>query len=148
AVLGRVHARTGDPTASLLLDEALELAERTGELQRLCPVRTARAESAWLDGDLERTRAEAASIYDLALESGHRWYIGQLAYWLWRAGALEEAPTNAFEPFALQIAGNWRGAAARWRELGCPHEAAWALVDSESEPELRYAYAEFVRLGA
>lgn len=148
AVLGRVHARTGDPAASLLLDEALELAERTGELQRLCPVRTARAESAWLDGDLERTRAEAASIYDLALESGHRWYIGQLAYWLWRAGALEEAPTNAFEPFALQIAGNWRAAAARWRELGCPHEAAWALVDSESEPELRYAYAEFVRLGA
>jgi DNA-binding CsgD family transcriptional regulator len=147
-VLGRVRVRTGDPASSDLLDEALELAERTGELQRLCPVRTARAEAAWLDGDLERTRKEAESIYDLALQSGHRWYIGQLAYWLRRAGALGCVPSNAFEPYVLQIEGNWRRAAARWRELGCPYEAAWALADSESESELRYAHAEFIRLGA
>jgi DNA-binding CsgD family transcriptional regulator len=148
AVLGRVRVRTGDQGASQLLDEALELAERTGELQRLCPVRTARAESAWLTGDLEGTRAEAESIYDRVLRSGHRWYIGQLAYWLWRAGVLDKAPADAFEPYVLQIEGNWRKAAAAWRELGCPHEAAWALADSKSEPELRYAHAEFTRLGA
>jgi DNA-binding CsgD family transcriptional regulator len=126
----------------------LELAERTGELQRLCPVRTTRAEWAWLGGDLERVRAEAGSIYELALQSKHRWYIGQLAFWLWRAGALECVPEHAFEPYVFQIEGNWRKAAAAWRALGCPYEAAWALADSGSEAELRYAYAEFVRLGA
>lgn len=147
-VLGRMRVRTGDPTAADLLAEALELAERTGELQRLCPVRTARAESAWLAGDLERTRMEAESIYDLALRSNHRWYIGQLAFWLWRAGALERAPAHAFEPYVFQIDGNWRKAAAAWRELRCPYEAAWALADSGRESELRYAHAEFVRLGA
>jgi DNA-binding CsgD family transcriptional regulator len=148
AVLGRVAVRTGDPAGCDLLDEALELAERTGELQRLCPVRTARAESAWLAGDRERARGEAGSIYELALRSGHQWYIGQLAFWLWRANALPEVPENAFEPYVLQIEGHWRRAAAAWRALGCPYEAAWALVDSNSEPELRYAYAEFARLGA
>jgi DNA-binding CsgD family transcriptional regulator len=148
AVLGRIRVRTGDPGAGDLLDEALELAGRTGELQRLCPVRTARAELAWLAGDLEQTRVEAGSIYERVLQSGHRWYIGQLAYWLWRAGALEAAPANAFEPYRFQIEGNWRRATAAWRELGCPYEAAWALADSESEPELRYAHAEFMRLGA
>jgi DNA-binding CsgD family transcriptional regulator/tetratricopeptide (TPR) repeat protein len=148
AVLGRVAVRTGDLPTRDLLDEALELAERTGELQRLCPVRTARAEAAWLAGDRERTQQEAASIYEMVLRSGHQWYIGQLAFWLWRAEALPEIPTGAFEPYVLQIEGNWRKAAAAWRVLGCPYEAAWALVDSNSEAELRYAYAEFARLGA
>jgi DNA-binding CsgD family transcriptional regulator len=111
-------------------------------------VRTARAEAAWLAGDRERTQQEAASIYEMVLRSGHQWYIGQLAFWLWRAEALPEIPTGAFEPYVLQIEGNWRKAAAAWRVLGCPYEAAWALVDSNSEAELRYAYAEFARLGA
>jgi DNA-binding CsgD family transcriptional regulator len=148
AVLGRVHVRQGNASATELLDEALDLAERTGELQRLCPVRAARAEQAWLAGDLDRVRAEAESIYDVALLSQHRWYIGQLAYWLWQAGALDCVPEHAFEPFVLQIEGNWRKAAAAWRSLGCLYEAAWALAESNSEPELRYAHAEFVRLGA
>jgi DNA-binding CsgD family transcriptional regulator/tetratricopeptide (TPR) repeat protein len=148
AVLGRVHVRQGSSAATGLLDEALELAAGTDELQRLCPVRTALAEQAWLAGNLDRVRAEAESIYDMALLSKHRWYIGQLAYWLWRAGALECVPDDAFEPYVLQIEGNWREAAAAWRSLGCPYEAAWALVDSDSEPELRYAHAEFLRLGA
>ncbi len=148
SVLGRVRVRQGDPSAAELLDEALELATGTGELQRLCPVRTARAERAWLAGDLDAVRAEAMSIYEAALRSGHRWYIGQLAYWLWRADALERIPEPAFEPFVLQIEGKWREAAAAWRPRRCPYETAWALADSGSEPELRYAHAEFVRLGA
>jgi DNA-binding CsgD family transcriptional regulator/predicted ATPase len=148
AALGRVRVRTGTAGANELLDEALVLAEQTNELQRLSPVRAGRAESAWLSGDLERTWLEVEPIYERVLQSGHRWYIGQFAYWLWRAGALETAPASAFEPFALQIEGKWREAAAVWRARGCPYEAAWALADSNSEPELRYAHAEFARLGA
>ena len=49
--LGRLRTRRGDPGAAAALDEALELAAQTGTLQRLAPVRAARAEAAWLDGD-------------------------------------------------------------------------------------------------
>jgi DNA-binding CsgD family transcriptional regulator/tetratricopeptide (TPR) repeat protein len=145
---GRVRSRQGDPTAHDLLDEALELALPTGELQRLGPVRAARAEHAWLAGDLSRVRDEAGAVYDMALRSKHQWYVGQIAYWLWRAGHAPEIPDNAFPPFAAQIAGRWREAAALWRRLGCPFEAAIALADSDDEADLRYAHAELTRLGA
>jgi DNA-binding CsgD family transcriptional regulator/tetratricopeptide (TPR) repeat protein len=145
---GRVRARQGDPAAEGLLDEALILALPTGELQRLGPVRTARAEMAWLAGDLERVREEAGAVYEMALKSNHQWYVGQIAYWLWRAGNAPRLPDNAFPPFAAQIAGEWREAAALWRRLGCPFEAAIALADSSDESDLRYAHTELTRLGA
>jgi pimeloyl-ACP methyl ester carboxylesterase/DNA-binding CsgD family transcriptional regulator len=146
--LGRLRVRQGDPAAASVLDEALALAEQTGELQRLGPVRTARAEAAWLAGDRGRVVAEVRDAFDLAVRLGHRWLTGELAFWLWRAGELQAAPPGAFEPFALQIAGEWSAASARWRELGCPYEVARALADGDNEAALRYAQAEFTRLGA
>lgn len=146
--LGQTRARQGDPAAADLLDDALERALRTGELQRICPVRAARAERAWLSGDRDQVRCEAMSVYDQVQRAGHRWCVGVFAFWLWRAGALDCLPDDAFEPFAFQIEGKWREAAAAWRTLGCPYETAWALAESGRESELRYAHAEFMRLGA
>lgn len=39
---------------AVLLEEAHQLALAAGEFQRLAPVASARAEEAWLAGDLER----------------------------------------------------------------------------------------------
>src|SRR5688572_18935527 len=47
-VLARVRLRRGDPGARELLEEAVVLAQQSGELQRLAPVAAARAEEAWL----------------------------------------------------------------------------------------------------
>src|SRR6185436_49891 len=66
-VLGRVRSRRGEEQAWAPLDEALALALETGELERVGPVAAARAEAAWLLGDLERTREEARSAFDLAV---------------------------------------------------------------------------------
>ena len=63
-----------------------------GHLQRLGHVHAARAEAAWLAGDTERTLEEARAVYDLALEKRHLWFAGELAYWQWKAGALDAAP--------------------------------------------------------
>ena len=52
-VLGLVRARRGDPDAEALLDEAWALAWPTGELWRMAPVAVAKAETAWLRGDLD-----------------------------------------------------------------------------------------------
>lgn len=147
-VLGHIRLRQGDPRASELLDEALELAGPTAEPQRLSPVRAMRAEEAWLQGDLDRVRAEAGSVYQQVEQTKVRWNIGELAYWLWRAGDPPPPPVYHFEPFALQMQGDWKAAAAWWRRLGCPYEAAVALADSDDESALRYAHAEFARLGA
>lgn len=146
-LIGLVRARQGaDPWPAL--DEALELAERTGELQRLGPVRIARAEAAWLSGDLERTSVEAHQVYEAALGEGLRWMAGSLALWLHRSGHSVAGDTPLAEPFALEIAGEGRSAAAIWRERGYPIEEARALESAQNEGSLREALAIFDRLGA
>jgi DNA-binding CsgD family transcriptional regulator len=146
-VLGQVRARRGDPDVWAPLDRALEMAEPSGELQRLALVAAARAEAGWLAGDEERAVAEARAAYDLALEKRHLWFAGELAYWQWKCSGLDGAPGWIAEPYALQIAGEWQRAADSWRARGCPYEAALALAEGGEEAQQR-AYEEFLRLGA
>jgi len=73
---------------------------------------------------------------------------GDLASWLWRAGALEGTPTGIAEPYAMEISGNWQGAARAWQSLGCPYEHAIVVGWYGGEPEQREALAIFARLGA
>lgn len=84
--LGRLRARRGEPAAGATLDEAWRMAVESQELQRLGPAAAARAEHAWLDGDLARTAAAAREAYALAAERGDAWGRAELAHWLWRAG--------------------------------------------------------------
>ena len=134
--LGRLRTRRGDPGAAAALDEALELAERTQTLQRLGPVRAARAEAAWLAGDRPRALAEARAAWDLALHHRHAWHTGELGFWRWRAGERVRLPACAARPFARQITGDWRRAAAAWERLGCPYERARALADGDEAARL------------
>ncbi len=145
--LGRLRTRRGDPGAAAALDEALELSERTQTLQRLGPVRAARAEAAWLADDHARAIAEARAAWDLALHHRHAWHTGELGFWRWRAGDRVRLPTCAARPFAQQIAGDWRRAAAAWERLGCPYEQARALADGDEAAQLA-ALDIFDRLGA
>lgn len=145
--LGRLRTRRGDPGVSEVLDEALALAFRSGTLQRLGPVCVARAEAAWLNRNAAQTQAEAERAFDLAASKGHPWLLGELAFWLWRAGRIADAPPGCATPYALQIAGSWREAAAWWAGLGCPYEQARALADGDEESR-REALVILDRLGA
>jgi DNA-binding CsgD family transcriptional regulator len=146
--LGRVRARRGDPEIWSVLDEALEWAGQTATLQRLGPVQAARAEAAWLAGHPERTLLEAQATYELALDHQHPWFVAELAYWQWKAGALVTLPTCAAQPYALQLRGEWAAAAEAWSALNCPYEAARALSESGNEGALKEALDVFERLGA
>ncbi|MEZ4570100.1 MAG: LuxR C-terminal-related transcriptional regulator [Thermomicrobiales bacterium] len=146
--LGRIRARRGDPEAWPLLDEALEAARKTATLQRLGPVHSARAEAAWLEGDHDRTREEANQAFELAVRQGHQWFIGEMAYWRWKSGDLDDAPEGAAEPYALQMHGDARTAAARWSVLKCPYEAARAMAESDDISSVRLAFEELDSLGA
>jgi DNA-binding NarL/FixJ family response regulator len=74
--------------------------------------------------------------------------VGELGVWRQRAGSEEGAPAGAGDPYALELAGEWSRAAERWRELGCPYEAALALAETEDEEALRAALAQLQDLGA
>ena len=145
--LGRLRTRRGDPGAAAVLDEALELAGRTQALQRLGPVRAARAEAAWLAGDRERAGAEARAAWDLTRHHRHPWHTGELGFWRRRAGDRVPLPAYAARPFARQAAGDWRRAAALWERLGCPYERARALAEGDAPAQL-LALQIFDRLGA
>ena len=147
-VLGRVRVRRGDPGSAAVLDEARTLALTTGELQRVAPVAAARAEAAWLHGNQAQCLAEARVGYDLALQhEADPWKLGELSIWMWRGGGLSSAPGAIAEPFAREIAGDWRSAAALWAEIGCPYEQALALADGDAPAKLS-ALALFEQLGA
>lgn len=146
--LGRIRARRGDPQVAPILNEALALSPPSGPFQFLGSLRAARAEAAWLIGDRHQTAVEARAAYDVVVRQGLRWQAGELAYWLWRAGELTEPPATVAEPFALQIRGDWAGAAAAWDVLSCPYEAARARAESSDETALRLAWATFDGLGA
>ena len=143
-----MRARRGDPGVADVLDEALETALGGGHLQRLGHVRAARAEAAWLAGDASgRSRKPAPSTTSRSrnVTSGSP---GELAYWQWKAGAPVDVPDWIAEPYARQIAGDARGAAAAWAARGCVYESARALADSGDEVLLRDALTELERLGA
>jgi DNA-binding CsgD family transcriptional regulator len=142
-----VRVRRGDPGAAAALDEALDLALQTNTLQRLAPVRAARAEAAWLAGERERVMVEATAAFDLAIGHRHRWHAGEFSFWRWRAGKRIAAPKWSAAPFLLQIKGDWRGAAEAWEHLGCPYEQARALADGDEAARLA-ALEIFDRLGA
>jgi DNA-binding CsgD family transcriptional regulator len=136
-VLGCVRIRQGDPGAGPLLDEARDRAWAAGEIQYIGPMAAARAEAAWLEGDHKRAHDEVAGAYELALRHPEPWRLGELGLWLWRAGALDRPLDGMALPYRLEIGGDWQGAAASWRRLGCPYEEALALAQGDRPAQLR-----------
>jgi DNA-binding CsgD family transcriptional regulator len=146
--LGRLRLRRGDSDAQANLEKSLELALQADSIPRMGKVQTARAEAVWLKGgDSRRILEETHLIYDLAISKQHPWITGELAFWRWRAGEEISPPTWIAKPFALQIAGDWRGAAKEWKERTCPYEQAMALMDGDAAAQLA-ALEIFERLGA
>ena len=149
SVLGVLRARRGDPAVWQSLDEAQALAEPTGELQRIAPAAAARAEAAWLEEDHAAVLETTESALALALERGLPWLAGELAVWRRRAGSEEDIPlAEVGHPYALELAGDWLGAAGAWDELGCPYDAALARAGSDDEDALRRALVGLQQLGA
>ena len=129
------------------LDEAQTMADGSRETAYLTAVASARAEALWLSGRCGEIARCVRPVLDQAMALGEASAISELGYWLWRGGGLEVAPTGATGPYAMQMHGDWRGAAELWRSMNRPYETALSLIDGD-EAALREALAEFERLGA
>jgi DNA-binding CsgD family transcriptional regulator/tetratricopeptide (TPR) repeat protein len=145
--LGRLRVRLGEVSALAMLDEGLALSIQVESMMRLEYARAVRTELGWLAGEPNRAIEEARAVYDMAVSKEHPWIAGELAFWRWRAGETFTPPAWIAKPFALQIAGDWRGAAKEWEQRGCPYEQALALMDGDEAAQLA-ALEIFERLGA
>ncbi|HEX4984396.1 MAG TPA: AAA family ATPase, partial [Ilumatobacteraceae bacterium] len=110
--LGWLRARRGSDDVWPLLDEAFDIADAIGHLQRLWPSAVARAEAGWLEGNLEPHVAFLQSSFDLAERCRHGVAMGELAVWLRRAGRDVALPDGVAGPFVDWAAGNHLVAAA------------------------------------
>lgn len=89
-----------------------------------------------------------ADLADQASADTEPWLRGEAAAWLRRTGS-DQAPRRGLaEPYRLQLNGDWRSAAKLWDEIGCPYDAALALLDATEEPALRQALDICQDLGA
>jgi DNA-binding CsgD family transcriptional regulator len=111
-------------------------------------IAVAEAEALWLAGRPEGIADATDETFELAVRLGSPWVIAELAWWRRQGGIREPVPADAGGPFELQLRGDWSGAAAAWREAGCPYEAALALAESGDEAALRTALEELQQLGA
>jgi len=145
--LGTIRGRRGEDGAWELLDRALEYAEGTGEPSWIAPVRAARGELRWLEGEPYPAAAEATAGYDRTAGLIDPWTSGSLAIWLARLGVRSDLP-GLPEPYALEAARDHRGAAAAWERIGRPYDAALAMAWSSDEAGLRDALAGLEELGA
>src|SRR5262249_54308662 len=144
---GRLHTRAGLAEGRDALEEAIALTASIDTSETLGLVRAARAEAAWSAGNPAEVLDEARAGYTIAIRERNAWVAGELAYWQWKAGAAVHAHDWWAEPFASQMAGDWRRAAAAWRALGCPYEEARALAEGDALAR-REALQMFTRLGA
>jgi ATP/maltotriose-dependent transcriptional regulator MalT len=136
--LGTVRARRGDPGVAEALDEALQLLDGVGDAQYVHPVRIARAEAAWLAGDVDTARAEIEALapHVELLDTGS---VAIMARWARRTGVELDISVPEVEP---------RAQADYWAERGCRYEAADALGDSDDEADLRRAHELLLQLDA
>ena len=147
-VLALVRARRDDPEVTPLLDEARGLAHPTEELPRIALVAAAEAETAWLRGDAPLVEQLTDEAVRLGAELCSGRVLGELRLLRRRAGVLEDIEPFVAEPYASELAGDWKKASTMWAEVGCRYDAALARASAPEEEPLRDAHEELLALGS
>lgn len=130
-VLGKTMMRRKSDAALATLNEALEDAIATEEVQYLAPLRIALIEYAWLNDcrNLAQEQYDHLSTYDPS--AIHIWDLGDLRIWAQRFEIpFNPSSTTKLErPHELEIENNHWAAADEWETLGLPYAAALTLIN-------------------
>jgi DNA-binding CsgD family transcriptional regulator len=143
-----IRARHGQQDVSELLDRSAAGAG-PDDVFLMSLVRAARAEAAWLAGDDDAARTEAAA--GLAATPANRinpWLVGHLRRWVHLAGGpIETTGGDPITPYELEINGNWQAAVDAWNDRGCSYDAALAQLGGDIDA-VQAALGTFQQLGA
>ncbi len=145
--VGVVQIRRQDPQGWSILERATALALPSGQPQYIVPLRLARAEARWLEGMAAEARVEAELAMD-SVEDPDPWMRGAIDSWLRRTGSPRRPDGPTAGPYALQRLGRFAEAATQWEAIGCPYDAAMALLEAGDEDSMRAALRTFDELGA
>jgi DNA-binding CsgD family transcriptional regulator len=148
--LGRLRARKGQPDATDYLRQARAMARAHTRLEAVSASIPALAESLWLAGDGAGLLAAAnAALRQESAALSNPWWVGELAVLACRVGGhLPVAAHSIAEPYALELAGNWRAAANWWQTRGCSYHAAAALASCDEPAAVAEAVSILDQLGA
>ncbi len=144
--VAQLALRAGNPEGQELLERAADLADLTGEVQRIAPATNARCEAAWISGDTDGAQSLAAAAWPGAASADCPWNRGAVATWL-----PPDTPISIeilAPPYAAECSGRWADAAVLWQETGSPFEEALALARSGERPHLEAAVGLFDRIDA
>jgi DNA-binding CsgD family transcriptional regulator len=144
---GLIAARRGEGVVWERLNEGAESGARVAEPEWIAKPALARAEAAWLEGNLEFARSEVERIVPV-IEYVDPWQRGAVAVWFKRLGVPREIDGAIADPHRLLLDGRADESAALWLSLHSPVEAAMALYDGGTEAQLRQALTIFEGLGA
>jgi DNA-binding CsgD family transcriptional regulator len=147
-VRARLAARRGTDNDPQQWEGFVRLTQAGGTDMRIAFAVEAGAEAAWLRGDADAV----VELVDEAMRSGVARNLpkvtGMLLVWPSRVGRpLPPHDVEPAEPYALELAGQWRAAADAWSGLGCPYERAVSQLAGDV-PAVRQALETFDVLGA
>jgi len=132
-VLGRTLNRKGDFSGINLLQEAIDLAINTNEIQRVLPLTIALLEYEWMtkNSDLSDKMVEVAQR--LLSEIPYERFYGEMVYWLIKTNRPYTPVKKWHELYELDITKNYKKAAEQWQSLGCLFEYALSIYELSEE---------------
>lgn len=136
-VLALAHVRRGAAQARDELATSLEWSLATGEAQYIIPARLALIEHAWLNDSMHKLHEQIEQLSEMSPVTFNPWNEGALQVWAHRSGfALDgRAQEPVAAPFAAELQADGSRAAEIWAGLGCPYDAAIALIaTAEADP--------------
>lgn len=147
-MIGLVRAgfRLGRPETRAWLEETWGLGLRTDETSYPIKIATCAAEGSWLTADPALVDDRVHEAYRSGLVDDP-WVHGDLTAWLRRLGHEVDVVRELPLPFSFEVAGDHGAAAAAWRDLGCPFEAAVALTWQGDVAARQQAVEIFAGLG-
>ena len=143
-----VRARAGRGDVWPLLDQALA-GHDPEDVMRTGIIWAARIEAAWLAGDKAAAQVEAERALSMLTDEVDGWVVGRIGAWAQIVGIEQLAlPAVPAGPYALQLKGDWVGAATEWDRLGCPYQASIARLHAGAGDVAEAGLAALESLGA
>lgn len=144
AVLAKVRMRLGHEKAYDLLSEALNNSIATEEFQHIVPNRLSMVEFAWLENNINMAQDQLQQLAAIGADNMHSWRVGEIALWSHRlqCSVPDEFFNELPEPVALELKGEHFTAAAKWRGLGLPYNAALCLMQVQDNAIVKQAITE------